>query len=521
MIQKFCLYFFLILAVKGFNLAGQNITADPRQLNISILPGSYDLSYILEEISDQSGLNFTYDASIIQPGKRILIREENLSMEDRLRSVFTGGEIGFRIIDKNIVLFLNENELPGVKDLSHPDNPIKISGKIINKETKEKLGFATISLVGTNMGVLANEAGEFSFKIPSGKKKYSLSFSMIGFENYYLPLDKEEKENLIIEMRPRYISLQEVLIRYQDPNEIVKEAIKRIQENYHQKPSYLKAYFREFTLKDNEIMTFSEALLEIEKQATESNLKRDKVRIEKGRKIQNTTAEDTVLLKIKAGVHSSLQLDIITNLPDFLGPDFNKIYNFNFADIIYFNDRLVYLINFEQKKGLKDAYYKGQLYIEQKNLAIVAADFELNPAFFKKDASEFFIKKSRKIKTRLLKAHYRVEYSEVEGLHLINMSHADLSFKFRRKRNWISSTYKVAIELAVTDAELNADINIPRNSLINPQSIFSDQQLPADPEYWENYNIILPEEELREAVKRMGNDWKKFSEPMISTENPE
>ena len=44
-----------------------------------------------------------------------------------------------------------------------------------------------------------------------------------------------------------------------------------------------------------------------------------------------------------------------------------------------YGDRLVYVIGFQQKSDIPDLMFTGSIYIDQENLAMLAADFEFNP----------------------------------------------------------------------------------------------------------------------------------------------
>ncbi|NOY57583.1 MAG: carboxypeptidase-like regulatory domain-containing protein [Calditrichaeota bacterium] len=80
----------------------------------------------------------------------------------------------FRISIILIILFLGCN-------LALAGTTGKILGKIIDKETKDPLPMANVSLVGTTLGASSDVNGNFVImQVPPGT--YSLKVSMIGFE---------------------------------------------------------------------------------------------------------------------------------------------------------------------------------------------------------------------------------------------------------------------------------------------------------------------------------------------------
>ncbi len=501
------IYKILLFTFIGFQFLNLDLQSQLPEKKIKLNIQNRSLQFVFREISHQTGLFFTYDANLIDAKEKKTIQINNLSLKQSLDSILNRDDLAYTLIDKNIVIFRNNPIIIPVGN----DKKLKffrLTGVVKDLSDNAPLPFATIVLHGTNRGTLSNEKGAFSFSIPVDNENPILVLSMIGYENKHFVVDYSDKEDLIIKLKPRYISIEEVIIRYHNPEIILKDVIKKIPHNYFSDPSFMEAYFREFTYKNNEVMTFSEAVLEISKQSYQNTTSTDKVRIQKGRKISNISKEDSVLLKIKSGIHSSLQLDIIKNPNDFLQTDFQMYYDLNFSDIIYFKDRLTYVIHFKQKENIEQALYQGQLYIDIEEMALLAADFEINPSLIGKESSMFFIKKSENIKTRVLFAKYHVEYRKSEGSYHLSMVHAEVSFKIRKKRNWFSSIYKIVIELAVTNVDKEKEVKISHNEQVRPGTILSEENLAPDPLFWKEYNVILPSKELSKALERMGEKWK-------------
>jgi len=87
------------------------------------------------------------------------------------------------------------------------------NGIITNKETKEKIPFATIGLIKENTGTNADEEGRFS--LPQNKKipNDSLIISCIGYETLTLPVENINSEFLHIELREKIKTLSAVVIK--------------------------------------------------------------------------------------------------------------------------------------------------------------------------------------------------------------------------------------------------------------------------------------------------------------------
>ena len=466
----------------------------------------------LEVISFQTGYYFTFNSDLLSGYEKISLKLNEVPLKTALDSLFKNPDLNYQLIDKNIVIYRKSIASTAEQETREDTAPLRIEGKIRDRQTGEELPFVTIMIHGTNKGIISNEQGEFTLMIPEKMEDPILVVSMIGYKNNYTHINRNKTEDILIELEKDVISLQEVIIRYQNPDEVVKELINNISNNYLDEPSSMDAYFREYVQKSKEFLTFSEAVIDIAKSPYTISLKSDNVRIIKGRKLQNITTEDSIVMKIQSGVKSSLQLDIVKIRPDFLLNDFDKYYDLEFRNIVSYRNQQVYLIGFKPREGIPYALYSGELYVNTNDLALVAADFSISPEELRKNPERFLVKKSPYIKIRPQKASYRVEYRKKDQKYHISMVQAEVSFRIRKKRQWFSSLYNIGIEMAITEVETGIRENIPRKERLKPNAIFSDQQFSYDPSFWGDYNIIQPEASLREALRRMGYEWENMGE---------
>ncbi len=88
-----------------------------------------------------------------------------------------------------------------------------ITGKIITTDTEDVLGGANINLVGTSLGTISNQKGEFRLKnVPAGIQKLKIRF--IGYQEKVLEVNiaNAETVNLTIKLTPAIIQTQGVMI---------------------------------------------------------------------------------------------------------------------------------------------------------------------------------------------------------------------------------------------------------------------------------------------------------------------
>ena len=475
------------------------------------LPGrARTISQVLDKISLQSGYDFTYDADLFPGDRKVNLDGASLPMQAVLDSLFRYDSLSYRVIGRNIVIF-RMNEQPPSPLIPEIDRALVV-GRITDQRSGKALPYATIALFGSSLGSVSNQDGSFSFKIPPDMSNPLLVVSYMGYKSRYVSLSYPTEDALDIGLERETIPLQEVIIRYTDPAFLLQEALAKIQDNYLQEYSHMTAYYRESVRRDDHCMVFSEAVLEVAKSPYSPALQSDQARILKGRKITDTERRDTVLIKLSAGIHTSLNLDVVKNRPDFLGPQLLEYYDLEFNDIMTYRDRLVYVINFRQKEHIRELMFQGKVYLDQENLAILAVDFEYNPDLIQKEPGIFLVNRSPGVRIRPVFARYHVDYREIDGSHYISQVRAEVEMKVRRKRRWMGSRYGISVEMAVTDVDPGQRIRINREERVRQNTIVSDEPFVLDPLFWGIYNTIEPENSLRESIERIEHSIQEITQ---------
>lgn len=496
-----------MLLLSSVLVFGQDILPEVR---VSINSKNRSINKILEEITLQSGYHFTYDATIIDGDQKISFRVSDLTMKKTLDSLFLDAQVDFQVIDRNIVLYRKNHLSPD--PISQSIDRALLKGRVEDKRSGKALPFATIALLETSLGSISNQDGEFSFKIPLNLADPMLVISYMGYKRMVMPISYPIADRLELQLEKETIPLQEVIIRYSDPDKLLMEAIRRIPENYLESHSTMTAFYRESVKRNDHCMIYSEAVLDVAKTPYTLSTINDQVSIRKRRKITDVTTEDTVLLKLRSGIPTSLNLDVIRNRPDFLQDDFLNRYDLEFTDIMVYGDRMVYVISFEQKAMIPDLLFKGQLFLDQENLALLAADFEFNPALIHKEPELFLVSRSPRIRIRPVMAKYHVDYRSLNNQYYISQVRGEVEMKVRKRRKWISSRYKISIEMAITDLIPDQRLRISPADRVSRNIVLADEPFVFDPEFWGVHNTIEPEASLMESIQKLEHNNQEISE---------
>lgn len=504
---RFTASFFMIIFFLSSPLVCQDTLSDNL---VTVSSKNRTINQVLDEITLQTGYRFTFNAELISGKQRVKFQVKDMTLETALDSLFGNPRLAYRKIDRNIVIY-QKNLSPPIQINDEIDRSM-LMGRVMDSRSGKPLPYATIALYGTNLGSISNQEGEFSFKIPGKLSDPLLVISYMGYKHKYLSVDYpiEQKVNVLLDKET--IPLQEVIIRYADPEMILREALNRISGNYLDDHATMTAFYRESVKRDDHCMIYSEAVLDVAKGPYSNYSQNDRVKIRKARKITDVTSEDTVLVKLRSGIYNSLSLDVIKSRPDFLAEDLQNRYDLEFTDLMTFGDRLVYVISFRQKSNISDLLYRGQLYLDQENLALLAADFEFSPEVIRKEPGLFLVSRSSNIRIRPTMARYHVDYRETNGKYHISQVRGELEMKVRMRRKWFGATYRITIEMAITDVIPGQRLRINANERVDPNIVLSDEPFQFDPFFWGIYNTIEPEASLMESIQRLEHSLQEINE---------
>lgn len=498
-IKRIILVIILIICFV-FSFAQQSILNQ----KISFKSKNQSLYDVLKEIGSKTGYEFSYNADLIPSSKNISIDSDSVEFRKLLDVILDDTCLTYNVIDRQIVIhkkysigkLLSDNGDIISIDLYH------ITGRIIDKKTREPLPFSNISIFGKSIGTISNEEGYFSFKVPGNYIKDTLVSTYIGYKNSEIPVLELSLRNNIIYMEQESFAIEEVIIRSNNPLDLVNGALDNIKDNYYTKPYLMTSFYREFVKKNNKYTSISEAVLSVYKSPYEG-LYSDQVKMIKSRKNINYSENDTVLFKLKGGLYASLYLDIIKNTSSFLLEKSFELFNYSLSDIVWFDNSTCYVVEFKPKYYIEDQSFIGKMYIDTKNLAIKSAQFSIDPEAIERLSSELVVKKSMRTIVKPISANYWVTYRQINGRYFLNLVRGELEFKVKKRRRLFSSDFKTVFEFAVNEIDTLNIERFNRKEILVTNQIFTDKNFEYDYKFWGEYNYIIPDETLQDALSRI------------------
>lgn len=387
---------------------------------------------------------------------------------------------------------------------------ITLYGHVSDRSTSEPLFYASVNLSGTNVTNVTNLDGVFSLKIPeTTSPDAELTISHLGYQTSMFKVSDFEghtfSDPLNISLVEVSFLLDPVTIRSVEADDLVRSAFYKIKDNYPTSRVGMTAFYREMIRKGTaKYLALNEAVIDIDKSAY-VGYSSDRVGIYKGRGCTNYDSSDTLFVKFQGGILTALELDQVKH--PFAGVEMEELmatYHFAMDGETTYDGRTFYKVLFKPNDNVKEILFKGILYIDMESLAIGRVEMEMDLAGREEEAARIFVVRSP-AHTRFYanKAQYLVSYKNLDGLWYYDYCRADLSFATRKKNSPFRRSFSVTEEMAVTDHK-ESNIAIELANRVRFKDVLSDKVADfADENFWEDYNIIEPDESIEAIIKRM------------------
>ncbi len=499
------------------NTYGMRVYGQDRLDRIIELPAMEGTIYqLLEKVTEASGLLFIYDSRVMDNNKWVSFAGGSFPVREAILRIAGNPGLSIELVGTHILIQLSGTapgamDKPAWQEMEATDH-ITLDGTVTDRHTDEPVAYATIGMMGSSLGTVSNQNGDFRIRIPDSLRHTPLQISHVGYEPLLLELNQLPPGENIYRLEPKNISLQEVIVRLVKPDKVIRDMLDHRSLNYASHPVYLTSFYREGVEKKRSFVHLTEAVFKVYK-APWQTLSVDQVKMLKMRKLTNPLEKDTLITKIKSGINGVIMLDVVKNLPDFLDPEeSHNFYDYAYTDLVVMDNRMANVISFEQKKGIRYPLFTGELYIDTENDALLMSRFEVHPDHVEEATSNYIERKSRGLNIKAKKISYQISYKEWNGTYYLHHIRGDLHFNVRKKRHLFSKSIHLFFEMVTCDITDSDVSRFTRSETIPKTSVFSDMDFTYDPGFWSDFNIILPEEKIQEAVNNISLKIEEITE---------
>jgi CarboxypepD_reg-like domain len=381
---------------------------------------------------------------------------------------------------------------------------ITVSGKVIDKETKEPLTFASIGLKGKSIGTITNLQGEFDFHIPNELRNDLLTINMLGYKTFNAPVWTLLDINpLVIEMDKSPFVLDEVVISDSlSGGEILQIALSRVEQNYPMAPHLLHGFYRDLKKVGGTYISLLEAAVKIYdedyKEPRNKNRLRERVALEEVRRSIGYASRFTSyfdqdnLLEVLL-LHNSIRYQLFPYEQSF----FDGIVRMKES---YFDGEEIYVLS-------HTGSYKLTVYVEKSTYAVIHIEYE--------ETGEDSLTKKRGLESKLVSIRRVNDFKKFDGKYYINYISMD------SKVNWYDlKTHELKFETELNQSLLINEVLPNTTERISASEKMKTyglqyQDPPYNKDFWDNYNLIKEsplDRKIIEDLEKQGPLEKQFKD---------
>lgn len=371
-----------------------------------------------------------------------------------------------------------------------------VRGRIIDKETKEPIPFVNVINILSNQNTVADLNGRFALGIP--KVSTQISFKCMGYKPVSIP-NPQTNSPLTIEMEQDVMTLQAVDVRPPDPHALMREAIKRIPENYGTDTTSISGYYKNYTLLGDKNLRYTEAFLDIYKPPfiphdNKKNIVGDSIIVREVRTKPSEIDDWKVMMLTpwELGIHMLQNRDVARDFTTTLYEPWLDSYHFELEDLINFEGRPTYKIKLQPKNFKKYGIWNGYIYIDEETKAFAKWDVWSTEKVYKRlTANAGYI-----MVTNLYKFHYKegewrevLQYKLKDGIWYLDEVNAE--------KNFIVNSKKRDMDMVPLVQKLHYKTSDFTNKTFLPDSVFLTHDLGRAakvfeanyrPEFWRDFD---------------------------------
>lgn len=387
------------------------------------------------------------------------------------------------------------------------DGYYTVSGVVKDAKTKSKLVFASVSVPGTSTGIITNSDGEFTLKVPKSVGS-EFEISHLGYENKRFSLAGGEPGQVYY-VSPSSVVLQGVVVRPEDPRNIVLQAISHIYDNYSEKPMTLTGFYRETIKQRRDYLSIAEAITSIYK-ASYVGMDQDRVKVLKGRKGENVRKADTLMIKMQGGPSVALYVDVVKSPDLILSKEDIDGYSYQIVDMVSIDNMSNYVISFTPCVERDYPMYEGKMYITVDDLAISMIQFNLDMRDISKATRMLVKRKPKGLIFEPQSTSYLVTYKKMGDRYQLNYLRSEVKFRADWRKKIFRTNYTIMSEMAITHRDAENVEKISGKEAFRQNAIFAEKVNEYfDEDYWGDYNTIEPDESIQTAINRYNRRFKK------------
>ena len=199
-VRKLCLMTKLSLILTFFCLQIQ-ANGFSQRTRLSIKMDNISVKQLFVEIEKRTDLAFVYNTRDVEQLGTLDVDFTNEEIGNILDYCLKGKGINYSIVNNHVVIRKGEQSAPQQKSRV-------ITGKVLDKNTKEPLPGATVKIKGTTIGTAADIDGSFKLTVLEDNRELEITF--IGYASQFVTLRADNSVTIYLE--PQTSEMEEVVV---------------------------------------------------------------------------------------------------------------------------------------------------------------------------------------------------------------------------------------------------------------------------------------------------------------------
>lgn len=380
---------------------------------------------------------------------------------------------------------------------------VTVSSKVIDRETKEPLVFASVGIKDKPIGTITNLEGEFDFHFPASYRNDVLVISILGYKMFERPVwTLLDNPMPIIEMEKTTFVLDEVVVEDSlKGGDILRIAIARIEQNYPQNPFLLDAFYRDIKKVGGTYISLLEAATKIYDDDYKSPRNKFKLR------------ERVALMEVRRSLGYSNKFTAYFDEDNLL----EDLLLHNVVRYRQFPEQEEF---FEALTRERDSYYNGhdifvvsytdqyvlRVYIDKTNFGIIRVEFE-------NAGRGGEVGKRRGLVGHFVYLKKIIDFRPFNGKLFLNYITVDSKINwYEMKSEQLKFETELSQQLLINTVEIDVNERIGVTEKMKSYGL-QYQDLPYNKKFWDEYNVIKEsplDARIIQDLEKMGPLDKQF-----------
>lgn len=135
---------------------------------------------LLGKVSEQSGFLFVYDSKVVDNDRMVKLEARQRTIRQAVYEIIGRQDISLRIVENHILINQLQVQCPVVTTSEDTLAYFTLEGKLQDNQSGAPIAYGTVGVVGTSIGSITNQDGEFRLRLPDSLRQGRIRVSHVG-----------------------------------------------------------------------------------------------------------------------------------------------------------------------------------------------------------------------------------------------------------------------------------------------------------------------------------------------------